>query len=126
MVRDTRASTTKRAFTSTVPSHQPSIVIVLLANRNHNSLATEFALETTNTPSKIPVNIKRPTNQTNSSSNNPYILPFAMRGLLEEDYVRRELHDESMGLLKLFDEWQPTTKVLKDVKFRLEGVRSKL
>lgn len=49
-----------------------------------------------------------------------------MRGLLEEDYVRRELRDESISLLKLFDEWQPTTKVLKDVKFRLEGVRSKL
>jgi hypothetical protein len=49
-----------------------------------------------------------------------------MRGILEEDIVRRELHQESMELLKQFDDWKPATKVLKDVKFRLEGVRSKL
>ena len=56
----------------------------------------------------------------------PYILPFAMRGLLEEEFVRRELYDETMQLLRQFDEWKPTSKVLKDVKFRLEGIRSKL
>lgn len=49
-----------------------------------------------------------------------------MRGLLEEEYVRRELYDETTELLKQFDDWKPTTKVLKDVKFRLEGIRSKL
>lgn len=49
-----------------------------------------------------------------------------MRGVLEEDYVRRELHEESMELLRQFDDWKPTSKVLKDVKFRLEGIRSKL
>lgn len=49
-----------------------------------------------------------------------------MRGLLEEEYVRRELHNETMELLKQFDDWKPSSKVLKDVKFRLEGIRSKL
>jgi hypothetical protein len=49
-----------------------------------------------------------------------------MRGLLEEEHVRRELHDETMELLKQFDDWKPSSKVLKDVKFRLEGIRSKL
>lgn len=49
-----------------------------------------------------------------------------MRGLLEEEYVKRELYDETMELLKQFDEWKPSSKVLKDVKFRLEGIRSKL
>lgn len=57
---------------------------------------------------------------------NPYILPFSLRGVLEEDYVRNELREETMELLKQFDEWKPSTKVLKDVKFRLEGIRSKL
>ena len=57
---------------------------------------------------------------------NPYILPFAMRGLLEEDYVRTELHSELTDLINQFDHWKPSSKVLKDVKFRLEGVRSKL
>ncbi|KAL8768926.1 MAG: hypothetical protein Q9209_004981 [Squamulea sp. 1 TL-2023] len=57
---------------------------------------------------------------------NPYILPFSLRGVLEEDHVRTELQKETMELLQQFDEWKPTAKVLKDVKFRLEGVRSKL
>jgi hypothetical protein len=49
-----------------------------------------------------------------------------MRGVLEEEYVRRELSDETTALLQQFDDWKPSTKVLKDVKFRLEGIRSKL
>ena len=48
-----------------------------------------------------------------------------MRGLLEEEYVRTALGHETAQLLALFDGWRPTTKVLKDVKFRLEAVRSK-
>ncbi|KAJ4305680.1 hypothetical protein N0V90_001211 [Kalmusia sp. IMI 367209] len=57
---------------------------------------------------------------------NPYFLPWAMRGLLEEEFVKRELGREVEGLLGMFEEWKPTDKRLKDVKFRLEGVRSKL
>ncbi|KAL8930579.1 MAG: hypothetical protein Q9208_000449 [Pyrenodesmia sp. 3 TL-2023] len=60
------------------------------------------------------------------SAQNPYILPFSLRGVLEEDYVKNELHEETSQLLRQFDDWKPSTKVLKDVKFRLEGVRSKL
>ncbi|KAL8683766.1 MAG: hypothetical protein Q9186_000252 [Xanthomendoza sp. 1 TL-2023] len=60
------------------------------------------------------------------TSQNPYILPFSLRGVLEEDYVKTELRKETTELLQQFDEWKPSTKILKDVKFRLEGVRSKL
>lgn len=49
-----------------------------------------------------------------------------MRGLLEEEHVKRELYEETMELLKQFDDWKPSSKVLRDVKFRLEGIRSKL
>jgi hypothetical protein len=61
-----------------------------------------------------------------SPTANPYILPWSMRGLLEEDYVKSELGKETQNLLEQFDEWKPTSKVLKDVKFRLEAVKSKL
>ena len=61
-----------------------------------------------------------------NSNQNPYILPFAMRGLLEEEYVRTELYREISELIQQFDDWKPASKVLKDVKFRLEGVKSKL
>lgn len=86
------------------------------------SMAIQFALETSSVPD-AQLSIKR---SSPAVSPNPYILPFAMRGLLEEEYVRRELHEETMELLRQFDDWKPSSKVLKDVKFRLEGIRSKL
>lgn len=87
------------------------------------TLAVEYALETTSI-NETALQNQRTTGV--STLQNPYILPFAMRGLLEEEYVKTELHEEASRLLTLFDEWKPTSKVLKDVKFRLEGIRSKL
>ncbi|KAI9740273.1 MAG: hypothetical protein M1834_004851 [Cirrosporium novae-zelandiae] len=86
------------------------------------SLALEFALATT-AVNNLPLEIH---DSPPNSSQNPYILPFAMRGLLEEDCVKMQLAEETEELLKEFDSWKPTTKQLKDVKFRLEGVRSRL
>lgn len=57
---------------------------------------------------------------------NPYVLPWIMRGLLEEDFVKTELNSETELLLRQFDDWKPANKALKDVKYRLEAVRSKL
>jgi hypothetical protein len=60
------------------------------------------------------------------TSQNPYFLPWAMRGLLEEDFVKKELGREVEELLGMFEEWKPVKKELKEVRFRLEAVRSKL
>lgn len=60
------------------------------------------------------------------SASNPYILPWAMRGMLEERKMQDELQEEARALLDEFAKWQPVSKVLKDVKFRLEAIRSKL
>jgi hypothetical protein len=90
-------------------------------------LAIEHALETTTLPEtallaqRSALGVPSP-----SAQQNPYILPFAMRGVLEEEYVRAELMGEVEELVREFDAWKPGTKALKDVKFRLEGVRSKL
>jgi hypothetical protein len=84
-------------------------------------LAVEFALETNAIPNAPLSQKPSPT-----TASNPYILPWAVRGILEEDFVKSDLHDEANELLKQFDDWNPATKVLKDVKFRLEGIRSKL
>ena len=86
------------------------------------SLAIQHALETTSVGD---IAVQRIRNGP-AASQNPYILPFAMRGLLEEDYVRTELYDEMIELVSQFEKWKPSSKVLKDVKFRLEGVRLKL
>ncbi|OAP62868.1 hypothetical protein AYL99_02095 [Fonsecaea erecta] len=100
-------------------------------------LAIAFALETTSTKDVPISSSKRQALSTStgsgsggsgssSASTNPYILPFAMRGILEEDIVKKDLRDEARQLLEQFDEWEPKTKVLKDVKFRLEGIRLQL
>lgn len=60
------------------------------------------------------------------ASANPYVLPWIMRGMLEEDFVKTELSSETEELLRQFDDWKPSNKALKDVKYRLEAVRSKL
>jgi hypothetical protein len=87
-----------------------------------HSLATEYALETT-TVGEVAL---QTTKYEIPSNANPYVLPWIMRGLLEEDFVKTELDAETTELLKQFDDWKPATKVLKDVKYRLEAVRSKL
>lgn len=61
-----------------------------------------------------------------SGNQNPYFLPWAMRGLLEEEFVKKELGREVEDLLALFEDWKPNGKLLRDVRYRLEGVKSKL
>lgn len=61
-----------------------------------------------------------------ASPPNPYVLPWIMCGVLEEDFVKTELGAETDELLRQFDAWRPATKALRDVKYRLEAVRSRL
>jgi len=82
-------------------------------------LAVAHTLETTSVDS-VPCEIRRSEGLSNS---NPYHLPWIMRGLLEEEFVKTALDRETAELLKQFEDWKPTTKALKDVKYRLEAVR---
>ncbi len=81
------------------------------------------ALETEDVPCSVPCRVHK---HEGLSSSNPYHLPWVMRGLLEEDFVKTELLSETDELLRKFDAWKPTTKALKDVKYRLEAVKSRL
>ncbi|RYP08261.1 hypothetical protein DL764_001995 [Monosporascus ibericus] len=85
-------------------------------------LAVSHTLETTSV-SHVPCHIRKHEGLANP---NPYVLPWIMRGLLEEEFVKTELYSETAELLKQYDNWKPVTKALKDVKYRLEVVRSKL
>nr|XP_036583617.1 uncharacterized protein CTRU02_06255 [Colletotrichum truncatum]KAF6792760.1 hypothetical protein CTRU02_06255 [Colletotrichum truncatum] len=90
-------------------------------------LAVTHALETADVKPNIPAVVAHRRDVASSLANpNPYHLPWIMRGLLEEDYVRTELSSETEELLRQFDDWKPITKALKDVKYRLEAIRSKL
>jgi hypothetical protein len=90
------------------------------------ALTVEHALETTHLTTNVPPTVKSYEGPISAAANNPYFLPWAMRGVLEEEFVRRELQDETNALLKLFDEWKPASKGLRDVRWRLEAVKSKL
>jgi hypothetical protein len=115
-VKDIHGCTMKLKFTSKLPCSS------YLSTADLNSVAVEFALETSSV-GKIPVQLNKYEIPTTS---NPFQLPWSMRGLLEEDIIKTELDHETKELLQQFDEWKPTTKVLKDVKYRLEAVKSKL
>lgn len=96
-------------------------------------LAITHTLETTDISHPTACEIRHHTPSTSVApgalplaSPNPYFLPWTMRGMLEEDFVKTELSSETEELLRQFDDWKPTNKALKDVKYRLEAVRSKL
>ncbi|KAF2102356.1 hypothetical protein NA57DRAFT_31545 [Rhizodiscina lignyota] len=89
---------------------------------NVYSLTVRCALETTS----LPPGPGAVSATATTASSNPFFLPWAMRGVLEEELVRKELGDECRELLALFESWRPLSKGLKDVRFRLEAVRSKL
>ncbi|ODA82651.1 hypothetical protein RJ55_01159 [Drechmeria coniospora] len=93
-------------------------------------LAIAHTLETSSMANLAPCDVKppvaRPNNAANPAAANPYVLPWIMRGMLEEDFVRTELSAETEELLRKFDDWKPANKALRDVKYRLEAVRSKL
>lgn len=55
---------------------------------------------------------------------NPYYLPWALRGILEEEAVKTRMRDEVSGLIGMFEDWRPVTKMMRDVRFRLEAVKS--
>ncbi|RDA87296.1 hypothetical protein CP532_1325 [Ophiocordyceps camponoti-leonardi (nom. inval.)] len=61
-----------------------------------------------------------------AGQNNPYLLPWIMRGVLDEAALRKETRDDEADLLGRFDGWRPGTKALRDVKYRLEAIRSKM
>ncbi|KAI9734486.1 MAG: hypothetical protein M1818_006875 [Claussenomyces sp. TS43310] len=85
-------------------------------------LATAFTLETSSV-NDVPLLTQK---YDVPLASNPFQLPWSMRGLLEEDIVKKELNQEAKDLLRQFERWKPATKVLKDVKYRLEAVKSKI
>ncbi|WPG99790.1 Hypothetical protein R9X50_00260900 [Acrodontium crateriforme] len=93
-----------------------------------NSIRRGSISASTNLPGIAPVIAAYDSPTTTNTPANPFYLPWAVRGMLEEDFVRNDvrLSMEVEELVKEFEEWKPSSKVLKDVKWRLEGVRSML
>ncbi|GAA5876403.1 hypothetical protein JCM16303_003519 [Sporobolomyces ruberrimus] len=54
---------------------------------------------------------------------NPYLLTWALRGIIEDPHVRQLFPNELKALGEAYETWRPQTKVLKDCKLKLEGIR---
>ncbi|CCK68796.1 uncharacterized protein KNAG_0B03540 [Huiozyma naganishii CBS 8797] len=86
-------------------------------------LGIKFALETTDTPHEIPV--KYTPYNLSEFGTNPYRLPWCMRGLVTE--ARKKMNPDQIALLyREYEAWQPQTKQLKDIKYRLNGLKYQL
>ncbi|KAI9103013.1 hypothetical protein DFS34DRAFT_700745 [Phlyctochytrium arcticum] len=59
---------------------------------------------------------------------NPYFLPWIMARLVDDPHIAadEELKEELNDLVHMFEMWEPTTKQLKEIRYRLEPLRSKL
>lgn len=86
-------------------------------------LSLRFALETTDVTTNIPITYKP--YEVDQLGSNPYHLPWCMRGLLYEAGLHLGADKIDM-LFKEFEDWEPETKQLKDMKYRLNGLRSKI
>ncbi|KAJ3092004.1 hypothetical protein HK102_011630 [Quaeritorhiza haematococci] len=59
---------------------------------------------------------------------NPYYLPWIMASLLHNKDIQShpELMGELENLLRMFEGWEPVSRAAKELKYRLEPLRSKL
>jgi hypothetical protein len=57
---------------------------------------------------------------------NPFYLPWALRGICSDRNIldHDELKQDLIRLCQLFEEWHPTTGRLKELKFRLDPIRT--
>ena len=89
---------------------------VLIVSILTPSLALRNTLETTSMM-HMPLHIEPFKARTTP---NPYLLPWSMRGILEET-IRGPLSDELDELKEEFARWDPKGPKLKDLKWRMEG-----
>jgi len=52
-------------------------------------------------------------------NSNPFALPWSLRGLLEDEIVRKYFDAVIDKLLRDYNDWNPTTKTLKDGEYQL-------
>lgn len=92
-------------------------------------LALDFSLKTYSSSNAINQSLKfKPFDITKLGNNsNPFILPWCTRGLFFE--VIKKLpngRNEIDNVFNEFNQWNPQSKILKNVKYRLNGIKAKL
>jgi len=54
---------------------------------------------------------------------NPYLLPYALRGITEDSEIRRLFAEEMQDLRDGYDDWLPQNKAMAEMKWRLEPIK---
>ncbi|KAK9460643.1 uncharacterized protein V1516DRAFT_677281 [Lipomyces oligophaga] len=85
-------------------------------------MAIKNTLETSEIPD-IPVHIDEKFEVPMPSNFNPYHLPWSVRGMLENSFVQENLREDVDKVLDHFDYWEPESKPLKDIKYRLSAIK---
>lgn len=88
-------------------------------------LLMRHALETTDAPSNVPLRIDT-SFEIPKNNHNPYLLPWSMRGLVNEASMRPSFSEQLELLHTEFKQWTPEAKPLKDLKYRLSAIQSRL
>ncbi|ODV91755.1 hypothetical protein CANCADRAFT_30090 [Tortispora caseinolytica NRRL Y-17796] len=86
-------------------------------------LAVRHSLETSITD-WLPKMTWRPIDAKESA--NPYLLPWSMRGLFDDAFTKTYMKKEIDGLIDQLANWKPASKGMKELKYRLSGISSKL
>ncbi|ONH72307.1 hypothetical protein BOH78_3769 [Pichia kudriavzevii] len=92
-------------------------------------LALDFTLQTNSSSIAIdqPIKLKPFDIKKLGKLSNPFNLPWCVRGLFFETKRKLPHGDEEIdNVFKEFDCWHPNSKALKDVKYRLNGIKAKL
>jgi hypothetical protein len=92
-------------------------------------LALDFILKTENSSISIeqPIKFKPFDIKKLGTGSNPFNLPWCARGMFFE--INKHLingKEEIELVFKEFEQWKPDSKALKDVKYRLNGIKAKL
>jgi hypothetical protein len=63
-----------------------------------------------------------------SSRSNSYFISWCMRSLLADIRIHRDpwLKEQTLLILQNYDHWNPSARLEKELKYRLEPIRSKL
>ncbi|WFD03498.1 hypothetical protein MOBT1_002189 [Malassezia obtusa] len=88
------------------------------------TLATRFLFETNSPQSSGAAQIPLVTTPFAAQRWNPYELPWGLRGLLEDETIHYFFRDDITEVVQDYRLWQPTSKPLKDLQWRLSPMRT--
>ncbi|ODQ65059.1 hypothetical protein NADFUDRAFT_11978, partial [Nadsonia fulvescens var. elongata DSM 6958] len=92
---------------------------------NVYDLAIINVLETTNCENDLPLLVED-NFQVPNTNHNPFHLPWAMRSMLYE-VISRPILEHHLEVIRIkFNEWEPETKALKDLKYRLSSINTRM